>query len=159
MKSLLFILLTVLIVKLSPSIQAQEVIASSGNHFQNENFSISWTLGETMIETFESSDMLLTQGFQQPLMIVSTMVEEPDLEFQVTAYPNPTSAHVNISTDIGQTQSLIYRVYDVQGRLISSNNLLGTETRVAFDDFQPGTYFIQIVRDEKPVKTFKIIKQ
>lgn len=159
MKSLLFILLTMLIAKLSPSIQAQEVIASSGNYFQNENGTISWTLGEPVIETYSSADIILTQGFQQPVLMVSTFVEGPDLDFHLTAFPNPTSAHVNISTDALQGESLMYRVYDVQGRFISSNRLVGTQTRVAFDDFQPGTYFIRITRDEKPVKTFKIIKQ
>lgn len=159
MKSLLFFVLIILIVRLTPSIQAQEVIATSGNFFQNENVTISWTLGEPIIETFSSADMILTQGFQQPVLIVSTLIEEPGLDFQITAFPNPTNAHVNISTDALQGESLMYRVYDMQGRFIVSNLLEGTQTRVAFDDYPPGTYFIRITRDEKPVKTFKIIKQ
>lgn len=159
MKILVVLLVTILISKLSPSVQAQEVIASSGNHFQNEYFSISWTLGETVIETYSSADMIVTQGFQQPVIVVSTMTEEPGLEFQVTAYPNPTSAHVNISTELWEGENLMYRVYDMQGRFVIRNKLLGSQTRVAFDDLQPGTYFLKITRDEKPVKTFKIMKQ
>ncbi len=153
------ILIISIFLMITQNIHAQEVVASAGNNHETGEMSISWTLGETVIETYSSADMILTQGFQQPVIVVSTMTEEPDLEFQFTAFPNPTSADVTISTNTGQTQSLKYRIYDVQGRLVSSNNLLGTETRVAFDDLQPGTYFLKITRNEKPVKTFKIMKQ
>lgn len=159
MKHILSFLIISVFLMITRNIDAQEVVASSGNNHETGEMSISWTLGETVIETYSSADMILTQGVQQPAIVVSTMTEEPDLEFQITAFPNPTSADVTISTNTGQTQSFKYRVYDVQGRLVSSNNLLGTVTRVAFDDLQPGTYFLKITRDEKPVKTFKIMKQ
>ncbi len=45
---------------------AQQVVASSGGYFESENLSLSWTLGEPVIETFSNGDLILTQGFQQP---------------------------------------------------------------------------------------------
>jgi len=58
---ILFISLT-----FSVHIYSQEVISSAGGYYQNENISLSWTLGEPVIETFEGSGLILTQGFQQP---------------------------------------------------------------------------------------------
>jgi len=46
--------------------QAQQVIASAGGYFQSENLSLSFTLGEPVIETFQNAELTLTQGFQQP---------------------------------------------------------------------------------------------
>lgn len=46
--------------------KAQQVIASSGGHYQDENISLSWTVGEPVIETFSGGNVVLTQGFQQP---------------------------------------------------------------------------------------------
>ena len=46
-----------------------EVIASSGDHFSNATGSLSWTLGETMTETFSNGGHILTQGFQQPVTV------------------------------------------------------------------------------------------
>lgn len=45
---------------------AQQVIASAGEYFEGENISLSWTLGEPVIETTTGADIVLTQGFQQP---------------------------------------------------------------------------------------------
>lgn len=45
-----------------------EVISTSGDYFENSNASLSWTLGETVTETFENSNFFLTQGFQQPVI-------------------------------------------------------------------------------------------
>ena len=152
--------LILFIFKMTPqSSSAQEVVASGGNYHETGQISISWTLGETVIETFGSSDLILTQGFQQPILTVSTFIEDPGLDFQIAAFPNPTREHVNISIDLLQADDLIYQVYDMQGRFIISDRLEGTQTRIAFDDFNPGTYFIRIIHNEKPVKTFKIIKQ
>lgn len=158
MKHLIPILLIILGKTILQNLNAQEVVASGGNYYDAGQISISWTLGESMIETFGSADLILTQGFQQPVLSVSTLIQDPDLDFQITAFPNPTRGHVNISTDLLHSGNLIYRVYDIQGRFIISNPIDGAQTRVAFDDYHPGTYFIRITRDETPVKVFKIIK-
>ncbi len=45
---------------------AQQVTASAGGFYEGENISLSWTLGEPVIKTFEGGGAILTQGFQQP---------------------------------------------------------------------------------------------
>jgi len=44
-----------------------EVIASSGDYYENANASLSWTLGEIATETYSGGSNILTQGFQQPI--------------------------------------------------------------------------------------------
>ncbi|RLD52070.1 MAG: hypothetical protein DRJ05_17775, partial [Bacteroidetes bacterium] len=44
-----------------------EVIASSGDYYENANASLSWTLGEIATETYSAGGTILTQGFQQPI--------------------------------------------------------------------------------------------
>ena len=44
----------------------RDVVASSGDYFENANGSLSWTLGELATETYISGNAILTQGFQQP---------------------------------------------------------------------------------------------
>jgi hypothetical protein len=53
---------------------AQQVISSAGNYYQGDNLSMSWTLGETVIETFTGNDIILTQGFQQPYNFYYTQI-------------------------------------------------------------------------------------
>jgi len=61
-------ILPIIILSLTFSLQihSQQVVSSAGGFYQNDIISVSWTLGETVIETFEGSDLILTQGFQQP---------------------------------------------------------------------------------------------
>lgn len=60
---LIFIFLPIIIYTQS---LAPSVISSSGDYFQSTNYSLSWTLGEIMTETFFNGSNVLTQGFQQP---------------------------------------------------------------------------------------------
>src|SRR4051812_9015968 len=50
-----------------------KVIASAGGYFTSANASLSWTLGETMGQTFTNGNNVLTQGFQQPYVTVSLL--------------------------------------------------------------------------------------
>jgi len=69
MKRLIFIFFAMLFV-LSVNAQAkQEVIASAGGYNTGGGVSISWTLGETIIPTYTSGNLILTHGFQQQLII------------------------------------------------------------------------------------------
>ncbi len=64
---LIFIPFMGLAVLLSGQSLSPEVISTSGDYFENTNASLSWTLGETVTETFANGNIFLTQGFQQPI--------------------------------------------------------------------------------------------
>ena len=64
-KSLRFILIFA-IAFFSFHAKAQQVVATSGGYFEGENVTLSWTLGEPVVETFTGNNVVLTQGFQQP---------------------------------------------------------------------------------------------
>ncbi len=66
MKTLTFFTLFMLLMASSYS---QEVISTTGEHYENSNGSISWTIGEPVIETLGSNNNYLTQGFHQPTVI------------------------------------------------------------------------------------------
>ncbi len=66
MKKLFFLLLSLITVFSvhSQSIE-REIIASDGDFQQNSSGSVSFTIGETVVETFANAQNTLTQGFQQ----------------------------------------------------------------------------------------------
>ncbi len=66
MKKLFFLLTISGLILFANQTNAQQVIATSGGYYENENISLSWTVGEPVIETFTAGDVILTQGFQQP---------------------------------------------------------------------------------------------
>ncbi len=66
MKKVFFLLIFIAFALIAINGKTQEVISTSGGYFENENISMSWTVGEPVIETFAGADVILTQGFQQP---------------------------------------------------------------------------------------------
>jgi hypothetical protein len=50
-------------------VQAQKVVATGGNYFENANSSLSWTIGEPVIATLIAADNIITQGFHQSFVI------------------------------------------------------------------------------------------
>ncbi len=57
-----------------------KVIASAGGYFASANASLSWTLGETMGQTFSNGGNTLTQGFQQPYVNLTLLSLKAYLE-------------------------------------------------------------------------------
>lgn len=135
-----------------------EVIASAGEHFETATAQMSWTLGESVIETYEGSGSnMLTQGFHQTnLMIVA--VDNPDDNFQVTVFPNPTTGMVNIAaTELTVLQQL--ELTDANGRVLVLQSDLSPNHTLDLKGYTAGTYFLRLrAKDQNTIHTYKIIK-
>lgn len=94
---------------------AQEVLSSGGDHFTTTDYAVSFTLGELAIETVSSTDRILTQGFHQTNLTITSVSEVTSAE--VLVYPNPASNVINI-TGLEQFNVLRYRLVDVTGRTV-----------------------------------------
>ncbi|MCB2219858.1 MAG: hypothetical protein KQI35_05625 [Bacteroidetes bacterium] len=53
----------------------RSVVASAGDYFEGAGVSMSWTLGEIATETFTSGNVILTQGFQQPNLLLRLYID------------------------------------------------------------------------------------
>ena len=92
-KKLLFLVIVMISAKIDSD--AQQVVASSGGYYVTDNLSVSWTLGETVAETFSSDNLILTQGFQQPYSFYLTqMLSIPAGWSGISAYIDPLNNNV-----------------------------------------------------------------
>ncbi|MBE0637328.1 MAG: T9SS type A sorting domain-containing protein [Bacteroidales bacterium] len=79
----------------SMNTNAQQVIASAGGYFENDNVSLSWTVGEPVTETFIGAEMILTQGFQQPYnFYITQLLSIPAGWSGVSLYVDPVNKGV-----------------------------------------------------------------
>ncbi len=143
----------------SLGLYAQQAVVSSGNYHENEDLSISWSLGETVIETFVSDDFILTQGFQQTSLIVTSVDDIAGLDLGLSAYPNPTSDYLTLSLKGEAPENITYELYDLAGRHFLSGELKDATKDISFRAMDPGIYFLRVNAGGQPVKTFKIVKQ
>ncbi len=47
------------------SLNAQEVVSTAGESKSNSGYEISWTIGESVINTLSTGNIILTQGFHR----------------------------------------------------------------------------------------------
>ncbi|TVR88170.1 MAG: T9SS C-terminal target domain-containing protein [Saprospirales bacterium] len=141
------------------------LISPYGHDFQNEDYQISASAGEFVIETHQSGDYILTQGFHQTFDSRTPVVEVlPDLELMV--YPNPfkdvlllkLSGEANPPTD-----SWEIKVTDVLGRKIHREKPdinAQAPYQIQTDRWASGVYFFNVrFTDLKEEKSFKLIKK
>lgn len=74
MKNTIALLLASAFLIIATALNAQQVVSSGGGQFEGSQLSLSWTIGEPVIETFTGNNLILTQGFQQPFNFYLTQL-------------------------------------------------------------------------------------
>lgn len=139
------------------NVNAQEIISTSGDYFENTNASISWTIGESMIETYSNETNVLTQGFQQSRLTSSSIFELEDTGISVNIAPNPTTDFIHLYID--NFKDINYQLYDFNGKIIKKADVNSVETMISFSNLSYAVYFLKIMKGTKIIKTFQVIKQ
>ncbi|HLP13970.1 MAG TPA: T9SS type A sorting domain-containing protein [Flavobacteriales bacterium] len=136
-----------------------EVVSNSGEFFNSTAGSLSWTLGEPVIETFSNVTSTLTQGFQQSeINLVGTT--ELNNDVCISVFPNPTSGMIYIQLTNPQHNYLTVTVYSTGGSLISHCDVSGQqEFYTDLGAFPNGTYILTITDKNQFKQSVTIIKK
>jgi hypothetical protein len=128
------------------------VIASGGSYAESESMSISWTLGELVTTTLTGGDMILTQGFQQPIDF-GTGISPQELNWGITAYPNPVGDELNVRFDIDRTRDFWIEIQDVTGRVLSLEQhkevFPADVFQINTSNFTYGVYFLKVFTPDR----------
>lgn len=93
---------------------AQAVLSTTGGSYASSTVSVNWTVGETMIQTFDTNNVLVTQGLQQQSDFTSNVVEVPATT--LTLWPNPARESVTISDSKSPIERI--EIFDAVGKLV-----------------------------------------
>ena len=63
-----------------------------------------------------------------------------------------------LKIESASTKNLSYLLFDMNGKLLASQKLDGTETKIAMNNYAAATYFIKVTENNNTLKIFKIIK-
>jgi len=143
MKSkLILIFLSILSFEIYGQNLMPELLSSSGSIQSVANTNYSWTLGEISVNTITSNDAILTQGFQQP-RLHTTSVLDPDYLISAFIYPNPAENFINIDMKYPKSNSYALAIIDVNGN-INKHILFSRNKRIDISNLKPGLYFIAL---------------
>ena len=138
-----------------PTVQ-NVVFASSGSSFQNSQYIIDFTIGESFTRDPSNGTYLITQGFQQPekkkwIPQPSGPVNTADLTdlnpLEWSVYPNPFSEEISIRT----THFEEVKLYDVSGRLVLETTLNGYLNVLETKGISAGQYTIELINEDDKI--------
>jgi hypothetical protein len=138
---------------------SQQVIATSGDSYSSGSYSVSYTIGEAVIETV-GEDMILTQGFQQSKLTVTGIYRYRLLQKEFTAFPNPVLYELSLSVN-NEPEKFNVTILSDMGQILSNEEkLIGNDAvKLDFSNHKPGVYFVRIMKGKGLVlQTFKIVK-
>jgi hypothetical protein len=145
------ILLTVSVISFGQNID-RDIVSAAGDHYESNNASVSWTLGEVATESYTTTTNTLNQGFHQGNLFISSIEDELDLDVILKAYPNPVMDILIVET---QDRGLKYQIINMNGEVLSNGIFTSEKEEVDFTKLPNGVYFLSVSGN----KTHKIIKQ
>ena len=123
----------------------RDVIASAGDYFVSPALTLSWTMGESIVETVSNDYMTLTQGFQQGDMITLTTVKDPLAElFDIKVFPNPTVDILNISINSQQDEIIIVQLYNLTGERVLTEKTREKNISLNLADLAAANYLLSL---------------
>lgn len=116
-KSLVF---TLAVMCFGLGLQAQslerQVIGSAGGFEVENGYSLSFTVGEPVVETAISGTLVLTQGFQQPDDISVGINDVAKIKMDYLIFPNPTIDQLTVQLTSDKVVEVYISLHDMLGR-------------------------------------------
>ena len=125
------------------------VVSSSGDSYSNGGIMMDYSLGEIVVETSSNNANILTQGFHQGDLKITTAVFNLDIKTKI--YPNPTTNFIIIELEKNVNAEIL--VYDINGKIVIKDKLNDAQQKqLNFSFLTQGNYFLHInISDKKSV--------
>lgn len=140
-------------------LKSQSVILSNANYFTNNKASVSYTLGDVFVGSFNNGNIILDQGFNaiNSLDYISS-IEVDQVFIDIKAYPNPVTDLLCLSID-SYSEDLSYAIINIQGQVMSQNHIQDYNTTIDFTNYSLSVYLLRISDKHGVLKSFTIIKK
>lgn len=139
-------------------VSAQQVVSSNGDSQSAAGVEVSWTIGETIIETYVSDANTLTQGFHQTKLTITAVSELLFPGIEIKVFPNPTQEFITIHFSEYVEGSRLW-LYDLRGKLLENKLISSADTEINMKNYASGQYILKLTnKSRQPIQTFQIIK-
>ena len=150
------VLLSMLLV--SFGLRAQVSVNAAGGNATGDGGLVSFSVGQMAFSANVGTNGSVTEGVQQPYEISVLSVAEQAENINLSVYPNPSTDYLYLTTS-DEISNLSYQLFDMNGRLLQSEKIVGNQTNINMQGLVSATYFVKVNQGNKTVKSFKIIKK
>lgn len=139
--------------------QAQQSVNTSGGNAIGTGGTVNYSVGQIDYTSTSGTGGTVSQGTQQAYEIFTLGTDNfSNIKLTMMVYPNPTTSMVNLKIEDYASENLKYSLFDIQGRQIESKKITQDETQIQMGNLVSAIYFINVLDNNKILKTFKIIK-
>ena len=138
-------------------------IIPQGSVSEVNDVSLEWTLGEVFIHTVDHENGMITQGSQQPFLLIEELslydTESIFKEIGILLYPNPVEQILHVQLSAKEEQQLVLTLTDAYGKEVLETTGNTSFDQLSFDmtGLSAGMYYLRISNQEgTTVKTFKV---
>lgn len=119
----------------------------------------SYSVGQLATVVARGPGGTLSPGVQQPFTITTLGASSQSaIQLDGSVYPNPAPAllHLRMASPVGS--GLTWRLTDLGGRQLLSQQVAGPLTTISLADFATGTYLLTVFSATHTLRVFKIVK-
>jgi len=136
---------------------AQGSPTATGGDATGSGGTVAYSVGQVVYTTATGTNGSVAQGVQQPYEISTTVgINETAINLELSVYPNPTTNYLTLKVE--ETEGLTFQLYDLQGKVIESKPVNNTSTNISLEEQPSAIYFLNALKNNQLLKTFKIIK-
>ena len=137
----------------------QEAIPATGSEATGSGGTVSYTVGQVVYTTNTGTNASVAQGVQQPYEISTSVgIEVTEINLELITYPNPTNNALTLNIGNYNNEKLTYQLYDMQGKLLDSKQVVNNNTTIGIQNLPTSTYLLNVLGNNALIKTFRIIK-
>lgn len=139
---------------------AQSAVTASGGEASGNSGNLSYSIGQTFCSANAGAIEQINEGVQQPYEIYDVTYVQSAIseEILLSAFPNPTSDYLTLRIESDDIEGFDFAMYDISGKEILQKRVTSSETSLDMNSLPTATYFVRVTKQNREVKTFKIVK-
>ena len=118
-----------------------EVFASGGKTATAGTAQVSYTIGEPLTQQFGAGNLILTQGFHQPINGFAGIAENFNPSIEI--FPNPTADEIQVILP-ENTGEYTLNLYNQQGKLVRTFVSSESKQKISLKEEAAASYYLQI---------------
>ena len=131
---------------------SQNVIASAGTDTAVGGYHISTLTGELSIQTHQNT-FVLTEGFEQPEFLISTIVSKPVFPANLRLYPNPATEKILVRNENGPIHEI--SIINTKGRSVFHSLPDASLVPINITNLPSGAYYVVVQTGPQKDSTFR----
>jgi hypothetical protein len=143
------------------TIHAQNTIPVTGGNASGSGGTVSYSIGQITYQTFEGTNGSVAQGVQQPyeISVVTSIGNTDGIVLDYKVYPNPAHGLIKLTVKPFDDGNFKFLLIDLNGILLQDKKVVSEETEISLESLYPAIYFLKLLKDNKEIKVFKIVKK